>query len=287
MTHTAPTNGYGIMSDGMLTIPDELVTQGWPVTPASVVTPESSATRWPPAVTIHCSPVAFDIVKFNDPRRDDQDLLYVRERLYGILAEAFAAAGIPWPARPREDRPEGVLFRQDRGDGVVIVVPPVTPIVAFFDPLVDEIRAALRRHNKHSAAGAQIGLRMAVATGTVHFDPHGMIGHTLTRLFDLLEAPAFKSEFTPGTYFGVITSDYVYQDTIQHGPESIEPELYQPVDVRTNDRCHRAWTYFPGKASAAATHAAATYAAATHAATYAAASEAASSAAATNLEAVS
>lgn len=195
--------------------------------------------------SVHCSPVAFDVVGFNDRRRDDEVLLHVRERLYGILQDAFAASGIPWPTIPREVRPDGMLFRQDRGDGVVVVVPPVIPIASFIDPLVGEISAALRRHNKVSADSSKIRLRMALATGTVHFDSHGMIGHTLTRLFDLLEADVFKSAFGADTYFGLVASDYVYDDVIRHGSGSIEPDLYRPIEVRKDGRSHRAWLYFP------------------------------------------
>ncbi|HZE32733.1 MAG TPA: hypothetical protein VE198_15015, partial [Actinoallomurus sp.] len=60
-----------------------------------------------------CSIVAFDVVAFGDRRRDDDVQLYVRSGLYRIIEKAFDAVGVPWRA----------CHREDRGDGVLVVVP--------------------------------------------------------------------------------------------------------------------------------------------------------------------
>jgi hypothetical protein len=185
---------------------------------------------------VHCPLVAVDIAGFGDPRRDDQVQLYVRNAMYQTLRTAFDGAGIRWQH----------CFRQDRGDGVLMVLPPGVPMAVLVDPLVDLVRAGLRVHNKMSSEAAQIRLRMALHAGSVLFDSHGVIGHSLTRLFNLLEAPVFKNEFGDATTeLGLVISEYVYDDVIRHCSGRIDAGAYEPIEVAEEDRAARAWVYMP------------------------------------------
>jgi hypothetical protein len=184
---------------------------------------------------VHHPLVAFDITGFGDPRRDDQVQRHVRQTMYRTLTEAFTTCEIEW------------RYWQDRGDGVLIVGPPGLPMARLVDPLVDKVREALRDHNEVASEPAQIQLRMALHGGSVLFDDYGVIGHALTRLFAMLDAPAFKREFTdPSRELGLITSDYVYDDVIRHCSGRIDPAGYDPIDVMEHDRSTRAWVHMPG-----------------------------------------
>jgi hypothetical protein len=84
---------------------------------------------------LQCSILAFDIAAFGDRRRDDDVQLYVRAALYRVLEDAFEKAGIPWRS----------CHREDRGDGVLVVVPAHVSIELLVTPLADQVRAGLRR----------------------------------------------------------------------------------------------------------------------------------------------
>ena len=183
-----------------------------------------------------CSIVAFDVVAFGDRRRDDDVQLYVRSGLYRIIEKAFDAVGVPWRA----------CHREDRGDGVLVVVPARYATEPLISPLADRVRAGLRRHNKLSSEAAQIRLRMALHAGHVHFDDYGVAGQTLVHAFRLLEAPAFKTAFaaTRGE-LGFVVSDRLYDDVIRHGPGLIDPDLYDAISVSVKETEARAWVHFP------------------------------------------
>jgi hypothetical protein len=186
--------------------------------------------------SLPCSVLAFDIVAFGDRRRDDDVQLYVRSRLYRILETAFAEVGLPrWRCH-----------REDRGDGVLLVVPPPVSAELLVTPLADRVRAGLRRHNKLSSDAAQIRLRMALHAGHVHFDPYGVAGQTLVHAFRLLEAPAFKTAFAAmPCELGLVVSDRVYEDVIRHGPDLIDPASYDAISVSVKETEARAWVHFP------------------------------------------
>ncbi|GLY88162.1 hypothetical protein [Actinoallomurus iriomotensis] len=189
-----------------------------------------------PEGALQCAVVAFDIAGFGDRRRDDEVQLYVRAGLYRILEEAFEDTGVPW----RE------CHREDRGDGVLIVVPALIATELLISPLTERVRAGLRRHNKLSSEPAQIRLRMALHAGHVHFDPYGVAGRTLVHAFRLLEAPAFKTAFAAtGRELGCVVSDRLYDDVIRHGPGLIDPDLYDAISVSVKETEARAWVHFP------------------------------------------
>jgi len=194
-------------------------------------TPERLAGR-----PLQCSVLAFDIVGFGDRRRDDDIQLYVRAALYRVLAKAFDAAGVPWRA----------CHHEDRGDGVLVVVPALVSTEPLVSPLADRVRVGLRRHNKVSSDAARIRLRMALHTGHVCFDEYGVAGQTVVHAFRLLEAPAFKTAFAATRCeLGFVVSDRLYDDVIRHGSGLIDPDLYDAINVSLKETEARAWVYFP------------------------------------------
>lgn len=196
--------------------------------------------------SLQCAVVAFDVVGFGDRRRDDEVQLYVRAGLYRILEEAFEDTGVPW----RE------CHREDRGDGVLIVVPALVATELLISPLAERVRAGLRRHNKLSSEPAQIRLRMALHAGHVRFDAYGVAGQTLVHAFRLLEAPAFKAAFAAtGRELGCVVSDRLYDDVIRHGPGLIDPDLYDAISVSVKETEARAWVHFPPGAFSSALNA--------------------------------
>jgi class 3 adenylate cyclase len=178
---------------------------------------------------------AVDIVAFGDLRRDDEVQLHLRQTLYDLLADAFALTRLPWQA----------CYREDRGDGALVVAPPEVEPTDLLDPLAHHLTALLRRSNKLASDTARLRLRLAVHTGRVLRDEHGLAGQALVHLFRLLEAPAFKQALnTSGADLGLIVSDRLHADAKAHGG-FFDPRAYQPLAVRTKETRTRGWLWLP------------------------------------------
>ncbi len=60
------------------------------------------------------------------------------------------------------------MSAEDRGDGVLVIIPASMPSATVIDPLLDRLRGGLRHHNRVSADSAGIRLRVAIHSGQVH-----------------------------------------------------------------------------------------------------------------------
>jgi class 3 adenylate cyclase len=188
-----------------------------------------------PTRPVHCAMFAVDIVGFSG--RDDDTQQQLRAGLYGIVADACEDATLSWT----------VCHREDRGDAVLVIAPPVIS-AELLDPVAAHMWAGLRSHNKHASDIARIQLRMAVHAGYVRRDRDGASGHDLNLLFRLLEAERFKARRAEcGAEFAVIASDYLYDEVIRHGRSLLEP-AYQPITVTNKETHARAWVWLPGGA---------------------------------------
>jgi hypothetical protein len=184
-----------------------------------------------------CGLFAVDIAGFNGSRRDDDIQVYVHEALYQLLQAAFDRSGVPWSGCAREDR----------GDGVLVVVPPMMPVTYLVDPIPERLRGLIRRHNRVSCEAARIQLRIAMHVGPVHHDGHGFIGHDMTLLYRLLDARSFRRMLAQsGAEVAFIASRYVYENVIRRRPSLVDPARFQSLSVRVKETRTRAWAYVLG-----------------------------------------
>ena len=184
----------------------------------------------------YCPMLAVDIKAFNDPKRGEDVQRFLRAAMYELLSNAFHASRLAWLA----------CYHEDRGDGVLVVAPPSAPASALIDPVVDQLRAGIRLHNKMCSDLAKIRLRMSVHAGQVQFDKNGVCGFAVTHLFRMLEAAAFKRAFAAsGADFALVASDALYEEVISHGPGLIDPDMYAPINIRCKETRGRAWLYLP------------------------------------------
>jgi hypothetical protein len=179
---------------------------------------------------------AVDIAGFTDVRRDDEVQLALRRALYQLLAEAFEASGISWAD----------CVHEDRGDGVVVLVPQGLPAVITIDPLLYQLRAALRRHNRMASEVARIGLRVAVHMGQVHRDEHGLAGTAVNHLCRLLDAHAVRTALAAsGTELALIVSDHYYEGVVRQRPSMVESAAFRPVAIKVKQTRDRGWIWTP------------------------------------------
>ena len=184
-----------------------------------------------------CGLFAADIAGFNGLRRDDDIQIYVHKSLYEMLQAAFDRSDVPWFSCAHEDR----------GDGVLVIVPPMIPVAGLVDPIPERLRRLIRRHNRVSCDAARIQLRVAAHIGPVHYDGHGFVGRDVNLLRRLLDARSLKRMLAQsGAEVAFITSGYVYENVIRRCPSLVDPALFQPLSVRVKETRTRAWAYVVG-----------------------------------------
>jgi hypothetical protein len=184
-----------------------------------------------------CGLFAVDIAGFNASCRDDDIQIYVHESLYAMLQKAFDRSDVPWLS----------CVHEDRGDGVLVIVPPMFPVAGLVDPIPEWLRRLVRRHNHVSCEAAQIQLRVAAHIGPVHYDGHGFVGRDVNLLCRLLDARSLKRMLTQsGAEVAFITSGYVYENVVRRRPSLVHPPLFQSLSVRVKETRTRAWAYVLG-----------------------------------------
>ena len=187
----------------------------------------------------NCTVVRTDVVAFGARERDDQARRIIRQASSDMTRSAL---GPTWDACRWEDR----------GDGLLIVVPPDVSTARVIDRLLTVLPAELRRHNRIHSAPARIQLRVAVDVGPVLEDDIGMTGHSVIRASRLLDAPAFKQAITArGALLGLIVSSFIYQSCIGNGGGLLHPADYAQVPVQVKETRTSAWMHLDGTVAGA------------------------------------
>ncbi|MES9538633.1 hypothetical protein [Actinomadura sp. NPDC000600] len=197
-----------------------------------------AGTGWTP--TGHCTLFVCDIIGFG--KRPDHVQSHLREVLYKALRNCFEASGLPF-----ED-----CYREDRGDGAIVVLPPSCDPARLVHPLPDHLRGALRRHNELAAEHARMRLRIALHSGPLETDDNGMVGTTVNHVSRLLDAPSFKEALAAvPADLGVLASDEFFGAVIQHGRGAIDPTEFSPIGVHLKETDTTAWLCVRGGGSPA------------------------------------
>lgn len=192
---------------------------------------------------VHCAVFTVDIAGFGDLRRPDPVRVRMRDAMYGCVSGAFDASGVPWAE----------VLHEDRGDGVLIIVPAGFPEAALIDPLLAVLLDGLAAYNRAAEDIARVRLRAALHAGHVYRDGNGLVGEAVNHACRLLEASQLKKALeVPGTDLAFITSDALYGEVVRHGPGGIDPQAFHPVDVAEKETRARAWIHLPGKGPAQA-----------------------------------
>lgn len=185
--------------------------------------------------SLHTTLVAVDITGFG-ARHEATIQYHLRTRMYEHLIEAFMMTRLPW----------WDCYREDRGDGALIVAPPNICGDLFLDPLAHHLTAILHRYNRLTNDTNRLRLRIAVHHGDVHHDPHGITGYAVNYLFRLLEATTFKKAFhAAGSDLALIVSDRFYTDASRRGG-LINTTAYRQLRITHKEtRRARAWLWIP------------------------------------------
>lgn len=186
-----------------------------------------------PRAAVHRTIVVVDVAGFGEWYRTMPDQLAVRGGLYGALRKAFEFAGVSWTACDREDR----------GDGVLVLIPEEVPKAVLVDLLPLALATALREHNTGHAHGQHIRLRMAVHAGEVFYDEYGVTSGAINLAFRLLEAAPLRTALaeSPGV-LALITSGWFFHEVVRHTTAA----EYWPAPVSVKETDTVGWITLPG-----------------------------------------
>jgi class 3 adenylate cyclase len=173
-------------------------------------------------------------------RWNDLTQLRTRAALDRLVHAAFRSAGI---ARHR-------LVMEDRGDGMIVLVPPTVSKVDLFCPVLARLCDLLRKHN--NATEPRIRLRVALHAGEVLRGPCGWVGTDLNTACRMVNgAPLYRELLrNPRSDLVLIVSDTVHQAVVRHGHRGIDPAEYTPVHVQVKELDTRAWIERPHQTNA-------------------------------------
>ena len=131
---------------------------------------------------------------------------------------------------------------EDRGDGLLIAVPPHIPTIKVLECLLTTLPIALKRHNSIYGPGAQIQLRVALDVGPLRSVSSGVSGRVVIDAARLLDAPVFKDAIREShANLGIIVSDFVYQRIIKNADYLTDPASYSPVQDNVKEFSLQAW----------------------------------------------
>jgi Cyclic nucleotide-binding domain len=177
----------------------------------------------------HCTILFSDVVAFGAATRNDKDRRVIREELLRMTHATLRNIPAEWSW-------------DDRGDGLLIIVPPSVPTADVIEQLFNELPSRLDEHNNTHRKSAQIQLRLAVHVGPVTTDAMGVSGEAIIVAARLVEAQVFKDAIAKNAaVLGVITSTFVYESTIRHCEETISLRAYSQVQVDVKELCIPAW----------------------------------------------
>jgi CRP-like cAMP-binding protein len=188
----------------------------------------------------NCSILFTDIAAFGAHVRNEEDRRLIRRVAYELLWNSCERAGVDWSA----------CHHEDRGDGILLVLPPSTPTSLIIDPLLTYLAARLKQHNHRASDAICIQLRVALHVGPVNSDAEGVTGDAIIYAARLLDAPILKRQLSEtGADVGFITSEFVYDTFVRHGLAGIDPHEYRRVTFQAKESRIRAWMHFanPGR----------------------------------------
>lgn len=172
--------------------------------------------------------------------RGEQRLQRIRGALRAALFESLDAADL--------DGRDFAYF--DTGDGCLLVAPAGLSKARLLVPLLPELNARLREHNRHADQGTRLRLRAALHAGEIRVDEEGAASgapfEVLARLLD--SAPLRQAALAgpDGTPVAAILSRHVYEETVGHGHAGLDADAFTAADVRVKEYAARAWLWYPG-----------------------------------------
>ncbi|MFL6126860.1 hypothetical protein [Actinophytocola sp.] len=185
--------------------------------------------------------LVIDLRRFGGLTNPEQ--IVARRQLYDLLSAAFAASDLDWE----------LCSHEDRGDGVLVIVPVEVPKAVLLDSVLTELATRVEDAPR-LASGWSMSLRVAVHTGEVHRDENGFVGSDINHAFRLLDSDVLREALSAtDRRCAVLVSDVLYQGIVRHGYGRIEPAAFHRAVVHTKEMTTAAWLFVSGDEATART----------------------------------
>lgn len=179
----------------------------------------------------HRSILVIDVSGFG--RLDNRMQLNLRAVLGASVRAAFRAAGVAWFR----------LAVEDRGDGMIVLVPARVSKLDLLDPVLPRLTAAVRAYNASAGTTARIRLRVSLHAGEVLRDAAGWVGADVNLACRLVNGePVYQRlRADDGADVVLVVSDLIYQGVVRHGYREVDPGRFTPVRVLAKEVDVTAW----------------------------------------------
>jgi hypothetical protein len=159
----------------------------------------------------------------------------VREKLHALFVSTLAEVGVG----------PDVYYKEDRGDGAVILVEPSVPKARLLGRWLLELNEQLREFNRERTR--PIRLRVGLNCGEVRRDGEGFSGDAVDATFRLTNSDTARDTLAEATdaTLAVIVSDRLFADVVAEGGQYIESANYQRVRATGHRVDTDAWVYVP------------------------------------------
>ncbi|MEU8708880.1 hypothetical protein [Streptomyces sp. NPDC048565] len=185
----------------------------------------------------HCCIVVLDIENFSS--RSDPIQRSLRAGMYEVLGEALRLAGLS-----ADD-----VVTEDRGDGVLMIVPAAISPIVLAGPLVRALDDELRQKAAVYSVAHAMRFRVALHQGLAARDGEGWSGDAVNTACRLVDAGPLREVLAAASSSRMVfvVSDEIYRAVVRHGHRSIDPAAYLPMPFRTkHGELIESWVTVPG-----------------------------------------
>ncbi|HEY7273998.1 MAG TPA: hypothetical protein VH502_14795 [Actinoplanes sp.] len=181
-----------------------------------------------------------DIERFGPRTNPGQASL--RRAMYETLQEACAESGIDWAP----------IVALDRGAGVILLVPPATPVVHIAGAFVRALDAVLAEQAAMFSEAHRMRFRLALHQGLCRQDENGwVVGEAIDTACRLVDTAPLREALTnaPDARMALIVSDDIHRSVIRHAHRLIDPASFAPVVINARELGNETgWISVPGRA---------------------------------------
>jgi hypothetical protein len=144
-------------------------------------------------------------------------------------------------------------WRQDRGDGQMLLMPPRLDQTRAIPALVTGLRHALYLNNADPGPFGRMRMRAAFVQGTAAQGATGFEGRAPIVAGRLVDSQQLKQDFKnrQAADLALIVPDDLYQDVIKQDFPGLPPGEFTPMQVSHKEYTGTAWIYLPTSGSAA------------------------------------
>ncbi len=147
---------------------------------------------------------------------------------------------------------QGDYLSQDRGDGVLLLLPPVTSPTLLLREFVRGLQDALVEHNAAYQEGHRMRLRVGLHQGPVTQQGQSWASTAINDLARLVDADPVKGTLAEArrAHLVVVVSEEIYGAVVLGGYAGIDSAAYLPADfVTKHGEKRRGWVTVPGYAA--------------------------------------